>query len=373
MSQIRSMIHSVATVVVLVSGCGEDDQVEQFLTDTEPLELHEPAQVREAARYSDPSVPIVAATAPAELMLSMFRDEEDQPDCPRLINASDRAAGIVDWRIEGDCGWSKGSIVARGDTNGTTIEYRGFRQVSVSRACEGEEGGMAAAGVVTVPYPIFPWTYDDFDDLPPEPADIGKGDYDVHVLFESYGVDDEDCRATRTLVAYDVTIERRRERTDGSYGWNDTSDVQGRAAVRQETRTRADAPWQPVLLAPAAWRVSASDYGIIRDSDACEGDFVTGTLRLESRGDVAILHPDATTSCFDGSEDGAAAYAACTLWSLNGEEQDEEMCGFVWLMDGVGCSAGPDAPPPLAAIALLLAGLLWQQRRARRHRTQVPR
>jgi MYXO-CTERM domain-containing protein len=367
MSHVRSTMYLMAAAMLLVGSCGDADPIDRFIADTEPLALHEPGPVREAARYSDPLALIFVATMPAEMALSAFRDEEDLPSCPRLINASDPEAGIVDWRIEGDCDWSEGSIVARGDANRTTIEYRGFRQWSASEdECEGLEDGTAVTGVVTVPFPIYPWTYGEFDHLPPEPDDLGKGHYELHLLFELSGVESEPCRTTRTSIAYDATIERRLERANNAYSWNDTSDIQGRAAVRQEVQPPPEEPWLPSSLPSATWRLSATDYGIVRDRDACEGDYVTGTLRLEAGGGVAILHPDETMSCFDGSEDGAGAYAACTLWSLNGEEQTEEMCGFVSLMDGVGCSAGPDAPPPWAAIALLLGGLLWQRRRSRR-------
>lgn len=365
MAHVRSSIYLMAAITVFVSGCGEADQVERFITDTEPLDLRDPAQVKEAARYSDPLVLIFAATMPAYLELAAFRDEEEAPSCPRLINASDREAGIVDWRIEGDCGWEneyglyrvEGSIVARGDTSGTKIQYHGFRQRSASAACEGEEGGMAVSGVVTVPFPIFPWTYDEFDDLPEEPEDMGKGHYDIHVLFETSEVDSESyCRTTKTTVAYDATIDRRLERPDGAYDWDDTSDVQGRAAVRQEARARPEDPWQPNLPPPAAWRVVAEDYGSTTSAEC--PDLVSGTLRIESGDDVAEFHPSAPASCF-GEEK-----TECTAWSLNGEDQPE-MCGFLWLTKGFGCSAGPDAPPPWAAMAILLAGLLWQRYRRR--------
>jgi MYXO-CTERM domain-containing protein len=115
-------------------------------------------------------------------------------------------------------------------------------------------------------------------------------------------------------------------------------------------------PGQPSLPPPAAWRVVAEDYGSTTSAEC--PDLVSGTLRIESGDDVAEFHPSAPASCF-GEEK-----TECTAWSLNGEDQPE-MCGFLWLSKGTGCSAGPDAPPPWAAMAILLAGLLWQRYRRR--------
>jgi uncharacterized protein (TIGR03382 family) len=373
---------STAAVMLLVTGCSEPDRAERFLAEAVPLDLRDPARLTEAARHSDPVVMMVAGTLEPALMFYTF-GRGSQVGCFRLIDHSNPAAGVADWRIEGDCAWrtedeahvSKGSIVGRGDTRGTRIEYRGFRSmVSRPEDCGGAEIGAALDGVVEVPYLLAPPRA---GNGPEEPEETGEGRYALHLYLERWGGAEADhaCVNTRTQMAYDVTIDHWIEpaqdaRPDRHAGEVRTLayqrklyDVAGRVAVHLETRPSAAAAWAQAARSPGAWDVRAHAYGLAHDGSGACPDFVTGTLDLTSGNGVATLHPDASTSCF-GAEDGDAQFA-CTRWSLNGAAQPEELCGFVWLMDGAGCSAGPDAPPPWAAIALLAAGLAWQSRRRR--------
>ena len=280
--------------------------------------------------------------------------EEGAPSCPRLIDASDSATGIVDWRLEGDCEWEddagqhrvEGSIVARGDRSGTEITYHGYRQTTVRASeCDGQETDTGMTGVVHVPYALAPWIGS--EDPPPAPGDVvDERHYDIHILFDFSGTD-ESCRLEKTTLAYDVTVDSKYEYVEEPYVERTLSDVQGAAASVVATREAPGEPWQTTWA--GAWRMSAEGYGPSSEGEECSKR-MAGTLRLESGGDVAFLQPNAPASC------------QCTAWSLNGEEQPE-MCGFVGFS---GCSAGPNAPPPWTAMFILLGGLLWQRRRRQR-------
>jgi hypothetical protein len=147
---------------------------------------------------------------------------------------------------------------------------------------------------------------------------VGKGHYDIRILFEASGTPQSHRYFEKAEIAYDVTIDRRIEGLDAAAGETDISDVQGHVAVRQATRESAGEPWQPSRN--GAWRVSAGGYGSAPGGEACTRHMV-GTLRLESGGDVALLNPAAPASCFGDEQ------TECTAWSLNSEEQPE-LCGF---------------------------------------------
>jgi MYXO-CTERM domain-containing protein len=358
---LRSWMISVTAAMFLIPGCGapgERDEIEQWIADTKPLDLQQAALVQEGAQRSDPLSITVFATIP--VLEARFVLEEGQTDCPRLIDASDRVSGIVDWRIEGGCSWEdeegqhrmEGSIVAKGDSNGTELVYQGYRRTTVSAGlCNGQELGTEATGVVWIPFAYMPFTPDDSEDEPDEIEDPRTIHYDVHILLESVDADPDTCVQEKIELAYDVTIDRTITAPDTAND-ADLSDIRGSVAVREQSRESAQAPWQTTLA--GAWRVNADDYGSRDGGPECP-KYVTGTLRLEAGGDEAVLQPEAPASCLSDEQD------ACTAWSLNGKPQPE-MCGFVGL---TGCSAGPDAPPPWTAMILLVGGLIWQTRRRR--------
>jgi MYXO-CTERM domain-containing protein len=372
----RSHIVSLTAATLLVQGCnqsGQLDEVEQFIADTESLDLRQPEMVAEAAWHSDPMSVVFLSTLPALTQFSFFEGDE-APACPRLFDASDRETGIVDWRIEGDCEWQddmnqyriEGSIVARGDKNGIEMEYRGYRRIIVNTdTCAGQESELAVNGVVRLPVALVPPGNEEPEEFPeeepgdtPEDEESGAGHYDIHLLFESSGPDEESCELGKIALAYDVTIDRTvGDRTVGDVGGSiDVSDVQGRMAVVLESRKSSTESWQTDW--EGAWGVSAEGYGTASGDAEC-WDYMTGTLSLEAGGDVALLQPSAPASCYSDEQ------TECTAWSLNGEAQPE-LCGFAGLSKGFGCSAGPDAPPPWTAMFILLAGLIWQERRRRR-------
>ncbi len=178
---LRSWMIPLSAAMFLVQGCGEPgdrDEIEQWIADTRPLDLHRAELVQAGAQHSDPISMQLLSTLPViEVELTL---DDEETSCPRLIDASDRAAGIVDWRIESDCEWEdengrhrmEGSIVAQGDTNGTELVYQGFRRTTArADLCNGEEIGMAATGVVSLPFAFMPLTPDDSEDVPPETED----------------------------------------------------------------------------------------------------------------------------------------------------------------------------------------------------------
>jgi MYXO-CTERM domain-containing protein len=375
---LRSWVISLTAATFLVHGCDESDQVEQFIADTKSVDLRQPGLVEDTARYSDPMSMIYLVTLTTIGQFFAFEGDEARA-CPRLFDASDRATGIVDWRIEGDCEWQdeegqhrmEGSIVGRGDKNGIEIEYRDLRQTTVSASqCAGQETSIAMTGVVRLPFALLPSGNEEPEEVPPsdeEPEgdksddeEWGVGHYDIHLLVETVEREEGSCRILKAALAHDVTINRTVETLEGADGSArgsiDIADVQGRMAVVLESRESASEPWQTEWA--GAWRVSAEGYGSASGDANCEG-YMTGTLRLEAGGDVALLQPSAPASCFSDEQ------IECTAWSLNGEAQPS-LCGFAGLSKGFGCSAGPDAPPPWTAMVILLAGLIWQERRRRR-------
>jgi MYXO-CTERM domain-containing protein len=357
---------SMTAAMFLIQGCGEPgelDAVEQWIADTQPLDLNDAELVRQGAQHSDPLSMLVVSTLPVLELRSAL--ESGQTSCPRLIDASDPATGLVDWRIEGGCAWEdeggkhrlEGRIVARGDANGTELVYDGVRRTTViPDLCNDQEIGMAVTGVVSFPFAYLPLTPDaeepdGSDDGPPDTVKPRTDHYDIHILIESSDVNAETCLVEKTGFAYDVTVDRTFEQLE-SGGDADLSDIQGSLAMLMQTREPAQASWQTVQT--GAWLVSADGYGATAGDAECT-NYVTGTLRLEAGGDVAVLQPEAPASCLSDEQD------ACTAWTLNGKPQPE-VCGFVGL---TGCSAGPDAPPPWTAMILLVGGLIWQSRRRR--------
>ncbi|HWN68216.1 MAG TPA: hypothetical protein VNM90_11310, partial [Haliangium sp.] len=272
---LRSSMISLTAATFLIQGChqpAELDEIEQFIADARPQDLRQPDRVQEAARFSDPMSMIMFVVLPTITQLSYVEGEE-MPVCPRLFDASDRATGIVDWRIEGDCEWQdetgqhriEGSIVALGDKNGIEIEYLGFRHSTVSASqCAGQETSTAMTGVVRLPFGLVPPRNEEPEELPPgeepeEGEEPGAGHYDIHLLVESSEPDEESCRLSKVVVAHDVTIDRTILDAEGPEGDADVSDAKGRVAVVMESRESASEPWQTDWT--GAWRVSAESYG----------------------------------------------------------------------------------------------------------------
>jgi MYXO-CTERM domain-containing protein len=362
---LRSYIASLTAAMFLIPGCGQPDAAAPLIPGAEPLDLHQPALVADAARQSDP-LSILVLSLLAVTAQELPTDETGQ-SCPRLIDESDRATGIANWRIEGGCvredadGQTRveGSIVARGDANGTEIEYLGYSErVLSSYQCVGQETGMVIDGVVRVPEAFMPFTPGDDEEEETPPASVRRTDhYEIDIRLESSSADDA-CRVEKTELAYDLAIDRTYEFSDTPYHESDLSDMEGRIAMRLQVQEAGQEAWQTTWN--GAWRVSAEGYGNTSGDESCF-EYITGTLRIEAGGDEAVLQPSLPESCLDNQEEEGPA---CTAWTLNGKAQPA-LCDFVGLS---GCSAGPDAPPPWVAMFLLVGGLMWQNRRRRRSR-----
>ena len=356
----RSLKLFLAATLLLAPGCGESEPAGPLIAGAEPLNLQQPERAREAAQQSDPSIMAIVAVLPVLQLALILEDQE--AGCPLLVDESDRSSGTVSWRIEGDCEGENeagryrvdGIIVARGDSDRTDIDYRGFRySAGDASGCDGWDSTLLTSGAVRLPYAYMLPAGDDADDAPDEDEVPGAGRYLLDVYLERSATDIESCAVEKTEIAYDVTIDRRFERTDPAGDLADVSDMKGRVAMLVHSRESAQGAWQTTWNGD--WRVSADDYGSMDGGEDCDRH-ATGTLRLESGDDVAVIQPSAPVSCFETRAD------ACTAWSLNGEAQPE-MCDF---LGQSGCSAGPDAPPPWAAIILLVGGLIWQSRRRQR-------
>lgn len=358
MLHIRSWLLSPALVALLVAGCGsEADAVDRFIGRMEPLNVRDSELVGNAARHSDPGWIAIMGSMPAG-----FMSQEGSADgCPRFVDNSDVTAEIADWRVEGDCTDSEsgvryeGSIVVRGDMNGTEIQYRDFRLIGPSEPldspCAGHEGGATLTGVVRLPMLWIPGLED--SEEPPAPDEGGRHDLHILHLIQSVEPDPEGaCQDTLTELAYDMTMDAVGGEEYGRF------DMDGRVATRERVRATPGEPWIAAGPPASAWSVQASGYGRSGEGGGECYLFMTGTLRLSAGGDVAVLSPNPTDSCYKLEE------PLCAPWSLNGNAQPDLVCDFAYGPNG--CSAGPDSAPPWLALGIVLAALLWQERRRRR-------
>lgn len=352
------------------------EQIDDFINETPPIDLSDPATVAAAATYSDPDA--VTFTA---LSWALIAGLQGDAACPQLIDESDPEAGVARWRLEGGCTSTdnfagietayEGRIVAEGDRTSTTIRYEELT-ATWSDECEGQpyEARYTLNGFMQVPTLYVLGQEPD----PMEEA-VPPGVYRIAVLLELEGVD-EACSPDTFTLAYDVDQEveiQRPAQDDGVSAERGVYQMNGRVAVHGELI--ADMEELEDLIPPhgqalalalrpqedgtemprGAWRFSAEDYTFeIADEVTVEcTEPLEGTLTLEAGDDQATILADGAEVC------SAVGQPACAPWSLNGESQPDELCGF-------GCSAGPSAPPPWSVIVLLLAGLLWQRHRRRR-------
>lgn len=361
---------------LLAAGCGdggpgEQGPVDRFIADTAPVNLRDSEMVATAASYSDPDTVLLAGLV-YPLLITVAGDA----GCPRLIDDSDPDAGIVDWRIEGDCTAIgidgietryEGSIVARGDIEGTMIRYSDFRATQPV-ACDGtiQTTSLAASGMVELPYLFVPGQEQGADSMN---GALGQGRYRVEVLFEAQSLDDA-CELQTVGIAYDAALDYRVELgvdDEGVPELHDIHDMEGRAAVRGAIGASLEGLGGVSLgeLADAAgmmggsWSFSAQDYTLDHLPVSCM-EPLSGDLVLRAGGDVVTIEADGASSCAEPEQ------PQCAPWRLNGIPQPDEICDFT--ASARGCAAGPDAPPPWGALALALAGLLWHARRRRQRR-----
>lgn len=353
----------LALGMIWVIGCGRGDDgpqpgseaVGRYIDETPPVDLSRQDVVAATLAFSDPDMVMFVGT-----FMPLFLDTEARsidPDCPGFIDQSDRAAEIVDWRIQGDCTAMdelgvvtryEGQIVATGDASGTVIRYEDFR-IAEAGDCNGAAVEMVARweGEVQVP---FAFLLEGADAQPPDPEQPMDGDgyppgpYVVSILFELRDVD-EACKPATSGLAYDVLIDIMVENPDDVAARRDIVQMDGHAARRDTATLLAE-------LAPAgSWTISVDDY--VLAPNMCSSEPLAGTMTVKAGGAEATVRPDGATSCAEFDE------PPCAPWSHNGTAQPEQICNYT------GCSAGPDAPPPWIALAILLAGLLWQRRPAR--------
>ncbi|HWN68713.1 MAG TPA: MYXO-CTERM sorting domain-containing protein [Haliangium sp.] len=354
------------TAVAAVTGCGGGgrrsgfEPVVRYIDETPPAPLRTPDQVAATLVFSNPERVMFTATS-LPLILDTDARAVD-PRCPRFIDQSDMEAQIVDWRIQGGCTVMdelgamtryEGQIVAKGDASGTLVRYEDFKTVETVE-CDAMlvKSVLTLKGEVQVPFAFLL----DAEAEPEEPEDPREpmggygyraGRYVMSVLLESVDVDEE-CNSVTTGLAYDVRMDIQDE-GEGAMG-RDVVQMEGHAA-RRDTAPLMD---EPATI--GSWKLSAADYTMA--SNVCSTEPLAGTLTVQAGGDEATVSPDGATSCDESGD------PPCAPWSLNGEAQPEQICDYT------GCSAGPDAPPPWIALAMLLGGLLWQ-RRHRRGRTRL--
>jgi MYXO-CTERM domain-containing protein len=227
------------------------------------------------------------------------------------------------------------------------IRYEDFR-VTETTECNGTSVEMVntVQGELQVPF-AFSLAEDAEPGLPMEEGDLyPAGHYVLATLVEITTVDMA-CAPNVIGYAYDASVAIASQA--GGNGSQEIVQVEGRAAWRDPAGT-SDLPI-------GAWEMSAVDY--TRAPAVCESEPLQGTLTVRAGGEEITVRPDGATSCEVDDE------PPCAPWSRNGQDQPGPICNYA------GCSAGPDAPPPWVALAILLAGLLWQRRRTRdRSRTR---
>jgi MYXO-CTERM domain-containing protein len=347
----------LALGMIWVIGCGGRESqsgfepVRRYIDETPPTDLSTPDRVAAVLAESNPEWVMFFGTVWPALV------DTSDPSCPRFVDQSDAEAEMVDWRIEGGCTAVnelglmtryEGRIVARGDAHGTVIRYEDFETVATDD-CDGTpvEASLTAVGEVHVPFalPLLQEAPGSPQDREPPMDEYGEpsGRYVVAILFESTEPD-QTCTPVTYGFAYDVRMSYRDEEQDGAS--RDVMDMKGRVARRSSAGVTDDSG--PL----GSWELSARGYTTA--SDVCESEPLAGALTVKAGGHEATVRPDGATRC------AALDEPPCAPWSYDDQEQAEQICNYT------GCSAGPDAPPPWIALAILLAGLLWQHRHSRR-------
>jgi MYXO-CTERM domain-containing protein len=360
----------LALGMIWVTGCGggggrgrqpRSVPVARYIRETPPADLSKQDVAAAALILSDPDRVVLAGTY-LPLILGIEAHLPDQK-CPEIVDQSDMAAGRVDWRIRGGCTAMDGSgtmtryegeIVARGDEGSTVIQYEDFRLVQ-TLDCNGTpvETVVRWEGEVQVPFAFLLGGEPAEPEQPAEPmngAGYPAGQYDVAILLEVLDVD-QACNRTRLGLAYDARIDVQVENGGGAFTRN-ILQMEGHAARRDSAPPAGDPG--PV----GSWELSADDY--TEAAAVCSSEPLQGALTVRADGHEATIRPDGATSC------AALDEPPCAPWSHDGQAQPAQLCDYT------GCSAGPDAPPPWIALAILLAGLLWQRRRTRRARALGP-
>lgn len=371
MHRICSWSWVLACGVIGASGCGEgapdeeEGPIDEFIAETAPVNLRDPDMAAIVASYSDPDTVLLTG-----LVYPLLITAAGDAGCPRLLDNSDLDAGIVDWRLEGDCTAIgidgvetryQGSIVARGDSGGTMIRYLDF-QAAQPVACDGtsQATSLAARGTVELPYLFVPGQ----EEGAGMNGALGEGRYRVEVLFTAQSMDDA-CQSETVGIAYDAVVDYRVELgvdEDGVPELRDVHEMEGRAAVRGAVGERIESlggvdlgELVSVAGTPGgSWRMTARNYTFEHVPTSCL-EPLSGDLILRAGGDVITIEADGAREC------AAPGAPQCAPWRLNGVPQPGEVCDFT--ASARGCAAGPDAPPPWGALALVLAGLLWQARR----------
>jgi hypothetical protein len=349
----------LALGMLWVTGCearrASSEPVARFVDDAPPVDLATAGQVAVTLASSNPDRMMYVATS---WPLLLYTDAPAvAPGCPKFIDQSDRQAEIVDWRIQGDCTAMdergvvtryEGRIVARGDASGTVIRYDYFKSVETAD-CGGAsvEVGRAAVGEVQVPFAALLEELESGTPQNPMPPLDGygyhSGQYVMSILAETT-VLDQACQPVTDALAYDLRMDYQDQDQNGAS--RDVLQMEGRAARRVSGELMGDPG--PV----GSWELSATDYTTA--SYECASEPLSGALTVRAGGHEATVRPDGATSCEQANQ------PPCAPWSLDGQEQAAQICNYT------GCSAGPDAPPPWIALAILLAGLLRQHRSARR-------
>jgi MYXO-CTERM domain-containing protein len=348
----------LALGMLWVTGCevrrSSSEPAARFIDDAPQVDLGTPEQVAVTLAFSNPERMMYVGTS---WPLTLNTDARAlDPSCPQFIDRSDSAAEIVDWRIQGDCTAVdesgvetryEGRIVARGDASGTVIRYDYFKSMG-TEDCNGApvEVGRKAVGEVQVPFAALleelePGTPQ--NPLPPlDGYGYHSGRYVMSILAETTELD-QGCQPVTYGLAYDVRMDYQDQDQNGTS--RDVVQMEGRAAGR----TSGGAMGEPGPV--GSWELSAVDYTMA--SYVCASEPLSGALTVKSGGHEATVRPDGATSCDQPNR-------PCAPWSLDGQEQAQQICNYT------GCSAGPDAPPPWIALAILLAGLLRQRRHVRR-------
>jgi hypothetical protein len=349
----------LALGMLWITGCDAGrasvEPTARFIDDAPLADLVTPEQVASTLAASNPERVMYVATSWPLILYTDARALD--PTCPEFIDRSDRQAQIVDWRIQGGCTVMEaggvetryeGQIVASGDASGTVIRYEYFKRVT-TEDCNGTaaEVSRAAVGEVQVPFAALLEELESGTPQNPVPPPDGygyhSGQYVMSILAEATALD-QACQPVSVALAYQLRMDYQDQDQNGMS--RDVLQMDGRAA----RRTSGELMGEPDPV--GSWELSAVDYTVA--SYVCASEPLSGAMTVRAGGHEATVRPDGATRCEQASR------PPCAPWSLDGQDQVEQICDYT------GCSAGPDAPPPWIALAILLAGLLRQGRRVRR-------
>ena len=325
-------------------GCGGDDETAApdpggtgIFEGYDPADLGTPDTVR---MFAGASAPAVFASAISGALLGGVSNLDSTSKCPGITQIGTKTTytgGCTD--SDGNT-WFGVAVIAEGETDGEgSIRYDGFG-LGQPAECTGGAGETRL-------------TYDGTVTLTREASDTVA--FAVSVTFAAATANPQTCAAVASSVAYDYHGTFVQLDPGGGAGGAGSGGAGGGSG--------GAAPPQGGITDHTRWngsgRIGVSTVGYVDatttdellDSTVCADEAASGTTRITSGSDVAVLTYDGATKCDDTST---------VPWTYDGKAQPE--------LTNVRCAVGaaPGAPSGLAGAGLFAAAVAAALHRRRR-------